>query len=106
VVAAEQRADRAVAAELLIEGDDLHLGCERECKGRVDVEDRINGCSAASEMEGPVRWGWWSSAAALRGEAANHRKVRRSRAGVLSVAEKARRERVRCGPRRRTKVNR
>ena len=45
--------------------------------------------------------GWWSSVVALQGEAANHREVRRSRAGVVSVAEKARRERVRCGPRRR-----
>jgi hypothetical protein len=33
---------------------------------------------------------WWPFAAALQGEAANHREVRRSRAGVLSVAEKAR----------------
>ena len=32
--------------------------------------------------------GWWSSAAALRGEAANRREVRRSRAGVLSVRGK------------------
>ena len=32
---------------------------------------------------------WWPSAAALQGEAVNHREVRRSRAGVLSVAEKA-----------------
>jgi hypothetical protein len=35
--------------------------------------------------------GWWSSAVVLQGVAANHRKVRRSRAGVLSVAETARR---------------
>jgi hypothetical protein len=41
----------------------------------------------------------------LQGEAANHREVRRSRAGVLSVAEKARRERVRCGSRRRAQAN-
>jgi hypothetical protein len=40
-------------------------------------------------MEGPVLWDWWSSVVALQGEAANHRKVRRSRVGVLSVAEKA-----------------
>jgi hypothetical protein len=46
----------------------------------------------------------WPSAVALQGEAANHREVRRSRAGVLSVAEKARRERVRCGSRRRAKA--
>jgi hypothetical protein len=47
---------------------------------------------------------WWPFAVALRGEAANHREVRRSRAGVLSVAEKARRERVRCGSRRRAQA--
>ena len=47
---------------------------------------------------------WWPFAVALQGEAANHREVRRSRAGVLSVAEKARLERVRCGSRRRAKV--
>ncbi len=47
--------------------------------------------------------GRWSSAAALQGEAANRPEVRRSRAGVLSVAGKgAPLERVRCGPRRRT----
>src|SRR5215212_714215 len=38
-----------------------------------------------------TRDGGWPSAAALQGEAANHRGVRRSRAGVLSAAEKARR---------------
>jgi hypothetical protein len=34
--------------------------------------------------------GRWASAVALQGETANHRKVRRLRAEVLSVAEKAR----------------
>jgi retron-type reverse transcriptase len=38
-----------------------------------------------------MRDGGWPSAVALQGEIANHREVRRSRAGVLSVAEKARR---------------
>src|SRR5450755_1460029 len=33
---------------------------------------------------------WWPFAAALQGEAANHREVRRSRAGVLSGADTAR----------------
>jgi hypothetical protein len=47
---------------------------------------------------------WWPFAVALQGEAANHREVRRSRAGVLSVAEKARCQRVRCGSRRRAKA--
>ena len=41
---------------------------------------------------------------ALQGEITNHREVRRSRAGVLSVAEKARYQRVRCGSRRRAKA--
>ena len=48
---------------------------------------------------------WWPFAVALQGEAANHREVRRSRAGVLSVAEKARCQRVRCGSRRRARAN-
>ena len=39
-------------------------------------------------MEGPALWGWWSSAAALQGEAANHRKLLRSRAVVVSVCGK------------------
>jgi hypothetical protein len=47
---------------------------------------------------------WWPFAVALQGEAANHREVRRSRAGVLSVAEKARCQRVRCGSRRRARA--
>jgi hypothetical protein len=51
-----------------------------------------------------TRDGGWPSAVALQGEAANHREVRRSRAGVLSVAEKARLDRVRCGSRRRAKA--
>ena len=39
-------------------------------------------------MEGPAGIGWWSSAAALQGEAANHRKLLRSRAVVVSVCGK------------------
>ena len=31
---------------------------------------------------------WWPFAVALQGEAANHREVRRSRAGVLSVRKR------------------
>jgi hypothetical protein len=33
----------------------------------------------------------WTSGAALQGEASHHRELRRSRAGVVSVAEKSRR---------------
>jgi len=59
-------------------------------------------CCTRDEGAGPRAW--WPFVAALQGEAANHREVRRSRVGVLSVAEKARRERVRCGSRRRAKA--
>jgi RNA-directed DNA polymerase len=52
-----------------------------------------------------TRDGGWPSAVALQGEIANHREVRWSRAGVLSVAEKARHQRVRCGSRRRAQAN-
>ena len=41
-------------------------------------------------MKEPGRLVWWPFAVVLQGEAVNHREVRRSRAGVLSVAEKAR----------------
>ena len=51
-----------------------------------------------------TRDGGRPSAVALQGEIANHREVRRSRAGVLSVAEKACCQRVRCGSRRRAKA--
>jgi hypothetical protein len=47
-------------------------------------------------MKEPGLWAWWPFAVALQGEIANHREVRRSRAGVLSVAETARYQRVRC----------
>ena len=36
-------------------------------------------------MEGPADRGWWSSAVALQGEAANHPELLRSRAVVVSV---------------------
>ena len=58
--------------------------------------DEVDGELLAAMLDG--RWRDRPSAAALQGEAANHRQVRRSRAGVLSVAEKARPDRVRCGP--------
>jgi hypothetical protein len=61
-----------------------------------------------SECATKLHWRWRDrlSAAAIQEEAANHRKVRRSRAEVLSVAEKGADECVRCGPRRLTQVNR
>ncbi len=80
-----------------------------DCVPRTRKEDRCrrrsDGRDAVREMEEPGCVVWWPSAAALQGEAANHREVRRSRAGVLSVAEKARCQRVRCGSRRRAGAN-
>jgi hypothetical protein len=62
------------------------------CATNAIKEDRCRRsdcwCGAASEMEGPAGCGWWSSAAALQGEAANHRKLLRSRAVVVSVCGK------------------
>ena len=54
--------------------------------------------------EGARPLAWWPFAVALQGEIANHRELRRSRAGVVSVAEKACCQRVRCGSRRRAKA--
>ena len=71
---------------------------EDRCRRR----DRRKRCCTRDEGAGPVVW--WPFAVALQGEAANHREVRRSRAGVLSVAETARYQRVRCGSRRRAKA--
>ena len=71
-------------------------------EGLSRSSDRRTRCCTRDEGAGLMAW--WPFAAALQGEAVNHREVRRSRAGVLSVAEKARRERVRCGSRRRAKA--
>lgn len=56
-------------------------------------------------MQCRAKDGGRSSGVALQGEAPNHRKLRRSRAGVVSVAEKAGFEPVRYEPRRRAKAN-
>jgi len=64
------------------------LGVPRTQQGRSSRRsDRVDAVTAL-EMEGLARWGWWSSAVALQGEAANHRKALRSKAVVLSVAGK------------------
>jgi len=56
-------------------------------------------------MQCRARDGGRSSGVALQGEAPNHRKLRRSRAGVVSVAEKAGGQPVRYEPRRRAEAN-
>jgi Reverse transcriptase (RNA-dependent DNA polymerase) len=79
-----------------------------DCVPRTLKEDRCRRryrrmrCCMRDEGARPLVW--WPFAVALQGVIANHREVRRSRAGVLSVAEKARCQRVRCGSRRRAKA--
>ena len=53
-----------------------------------------------------ARDGGRSSGAGRQGQAPNHRKLRWSRAVVVSVAEKAGHDPVRCGSERRAKANR
>lgn len=74
-----------------------------DCVQRTLKEDRCR--RRYRRMRCCARDGGWPSAVALQGEAANHRELRRSRAGVVSVAEKARCQRVRCGSRRRAQAN-
>jgi len=74
-----------------------------DCVPRTLKEDRCR--RSVHRMRCCTGDGGWPSAVALQGEAANHRELRRSRAGVVSVAETARRERVRCGSRRRARAN-
>jgi hypothetical protein len=67
--------------------------CARVCherRGGLVVEGWIDGAVLHRRWRGRPTVGWWASAVALQREAANHREVRRSRTGVLSVAEKAR----------------
>ena len=62
------------------------------------LNDQVAGCRCASVADRCcVRDGGRPSVAAVQVVAANRRELRRSRAGVVSVTEKARRERVRCG---------
>jgi RNA-directed DNA polymerase len=89
-------------------GDVILCRYADDCVPRTLKEDRCRRryrrmrCCMRDEGARPLVW--WPFAVALQGVIANHREVRRSRAGVLSVAEKARCQRVRCGSRRRAKA--
>ena len=80
-----------------------------DCVQRTLKEDRCRRryrrMRCCTRDEGARLYAWWPFAVALQGEVANHREVRRSRAGVLSVAEKACCQRVRCRSRRRAQAN-
>ena len=68
-----------------------------DCVPRTHLRKEVRCCA---------RDGGRSSGAGRQGQAPNHRKLRRSRAVVVSVAEKAGHDPIRCGSERRAKANR
>ena len=87
--------------------DDLDKELERRghrfCRYADDCVPRTY---RRKEVRCCARDGGRSSGAGRQGQAPNHRKLRRSRAVVVSVAEKAGHDPVRCGSERRAKANR
>jgi RNA-directed DNA polymerase len=77
---------------------------------RADVvayaDDCVPRTHRRKEVRNCVRDGGRSSGAGRQGQASNHRKLRRSKAGVVSVAEKAGLDPVRYGSERRARANR
>ena len=59
--------------------------CAPRALKEVRCRRRYRRMRCCTRDEGAGRLGWWPFAVALQGEAANHREVRRSRAGVLSL---------------------
>ncbi len=94
-------ADRVVQASLKLVLEPIF---EADCVPRTQRRSRCR--SSSPTMRCCAGDGGRSSGAALQGEAPNHRKLRRSRAGVVSVAEKAPGDGVRCEPGRRARANR
>jgi RNA-directed DNA polymerase len=82
----------------------------REATGDVIIiryaDDSVPRTYRRKEVRCCARDGGRSSGAGRQGQAPNHRKLRRSRAVVVSVAEKAGHDPVRCGSERRAKANR
>ena len=70
-------------------GDVIIVRFADDCAPRtlkeVRCRRRYRRMRCCTRDEGAGRLGWWPFAVALQGEAANHREVRRSRAGVLSL---------------------
>lgn len=102
------RSSDRVDAAVAVARSTLADWCDR-CRGRGSRSSHRSRRSRRSRSTGH-RAGLRSEAfgpleSPCRGEASNHRKLRRSRAGVVSVAEKVRHDRIRCEPRRRTRVN-
>ena len=82
----------------------------REARGEVIVvryaDDRVPRTHRRKAVRNCVRDGGRSSGAGRQGQASNHRKLRRPKAEVVSVAEKAGRDPVRYGSERRARANR
>jgi hypothetical protein len=70
------------------------------------ADDCVPRTHRRKEVRNCVRDGGRSSGAGRQGQASNHRKLRRSKAGVVSVAEKAGLDPVRYGSERRARANR
>ena len=85
------------------------LDRELECRGHRFVryaDDCVPRTHRRKKVRNCVRDGGRSSGAGRQGRASNHRKLRRSKAGVVSVAEKAGLDPVRYGSERRARANR
>ena len=82
----------------------------REAAGDMIIvryaDDGVPRTYRRKEVRCCARDGGRSSGAGRQGQAPNHRKLRWSRAVVVSVAEKAGHDPVRCGSERRAKANR
>ena len=82
----------------------------RKATGDVIViryaDDSVPRTHRRKEVRNCVRDGGRSSGAGRQGQASNHRKLRRSKAEVVSVAEKAGLDPVRYGSERRARANR
>ncbi len=84
------------------------LGLEQSLGSRIVTyaDDRVPRTHRRKKVRNCVRDGGRSSGAGRQGRASNHRKLRRSKAGVVSVAEKAGLNPVRYGSERRARANR
>ena len=84
------------------------LGLEQRLGSRIVTyaDDRVPRTHRRKKVRNCVRDGGRSSGAGRQGQASNHRKLRRSKAEVVSVAEKAGLDPVRYSSERRARANR
>jgi len=92
-------------ANVLLDEVDKALERQGHCFVRY-ADDGVPRTHRRKKVRNCVRDGGRSSGAGRQGQASNHRKLRRSKAGVVSVAEKAGLDPVRYGSERRARANR